>query len=138
MAKDDLNRVLEIRNERLHRLRLLEKRQAQEGFNTPPSIILEIEQTRRELGIAEAVVRNPGSLETAEAVGSAGQYLALDSKLDTVIRFLSERIDRMEDNSFQWREQQVTERLRGTRERRIVEALLMAAIVVAIVLAVMH
>lgn len=135
MAKDDLNRVLGIRNDKLHRLRLLEKRQAQEGFDTPPSIILEIEQTRRELGITEEVVRNPGSFETAEAVGSAGQYLALDSKLDMVSRFLSERMDRMEENSIEWRELQMFERRRGNIERRIIEVLFAVGIIVAIYLA---
>lgn len=135
MAKDDLNRVLGIRNDKLHRLRLLEKRQAQEGFDTPPSIILEIEQTRRELGITEEVVRNPGSFETAEAVGSAGQYLALDSKLDMVSRFLSERMDRMEENSIEWRELQMFERRRGNTERRIIEVLFAVGIIVAIYLA---
>lgn len=135
MAKDDLNRVLSIRNDKLHRLRLLEKRQAQEGFDTPPSIILEIEQTRRELGITEEVVRNPGSFETAEAVGSAGQYLALDSKLDMVSHFLSERMDRMEENSIEWRELQMFERRRGNTERRIIEVLFAVGIIVAIYLA---
>lgn len=138
MARDDLNRVLAIRNDRLHRLRLLERRQAVEGIDTPPSVIIEIEQARRELGIADSVVKNPGSMEMAEAVGSAGQYLALDSKLDTVVKYLSERMDRMEENSVVWRELQAVERRFGKRERRVIELLLFVGVAIAILLAVLH
>lgn len=103
MGTDDLRDLQEIRNVRLHRLRLLEKRQAVEGFATPPEVILEIASTRKELAMVENVLSNPMAAETVDAIGSTGQYLALDKKLDLVVKMLGERMDRMEETSLEWR-----------------------------------
>jgi len=74
--QDDLVR-LEIRNERLHRLRLLEKRQARQGGDTPPEIIIEIESTRAELGMSDLLLAEKVSTEFADTIGSGGQFLVL-------------------------------------------------------------
>lgn len=108
MANEDSRRLEEIRADRLHRLRLLQRRQAVEGANTDPAIVIEIEQTRSELGIVEGAIAHPASAETAEAIGAGGRWLATDRKLDLVIdmfrdqgRAQSERMDRMEEHSLE-------------------------------------
>jgi hypothetical protein len=98
---DDNQKLQEIQNERLHRLRLLEKRQAIEGFRTPPEIITEIEQTRHELGIIKDAIEHPIGADTAEAMGAGGRWLVLDRKLDLVIKMFSERMDSMEEHSLE-------------------------------------
>lgn len=99
MGVDDAQRIEEIRNERLHRLRLLEKRQAIEGFRTPPEVITEITKTRYELGMAESIINHPADVETVEAMGAGGRWLATDRKLDLIVKMLTERMDRMEEHS---------------------------------------
>jgi hypothetical protein len=49
-AVDDQAAVIETKQRRLH---ILEQQQAQKGHNTPPEIIIEIEDLRRELGEVE-------------------------------------------------------------------------------------
>lgn len=128
MGADDLQALHEIRNERLHRLRLLEKRQSIEGFRTPPEVIIEIDQTRKELGLVDTVLNNPIPQETVTAIGTSGQYLALDRKLDMVVKFLSERMDRMEEVSLEWR---TTERQARYDGQRLYRALLMLSILLS-------
>lgn len=108
MANEDSKRLEEIRNDRLHRLRLLERLQAIKGVDCPPEVIIEIEQARRELGIVEDAIAHPASAEVAEAIGAGGRWLANDRKLDLVIdmfrdqgRAQSERMDRMEEHSIE-------------------------------------
>lgn len=99
MANEDSQRLEEIRNSRLHRLRLLQRRQAIEGVNTPPEVVIEIAQTQRELGMVEDAITHPASAETAEAMGAGGRWLATDRKLDMVVKMLSERMDRLEEHA---------------------------------------
>ncbi len=136
MGADDLRQLTEIRNERLHRLRLLEKRQAIEGFHTPPEIIVEIEQTRQELGLVESVMSSPVSQETVQAIGPAGQYMALAKQMDMVVKFLGERMDRMEETSLEWRTTERQSRHDGQRLYRVLLVLSVllsgAALIVAL------
>lgn len=111
MATDDLKRIQGIRNDKLHRLRLLEKQQAIQGFRTPPEVIIEIEQTRKEIEPLDYALSNPGSVNTAEEIGAGGRYLALDRKMDLVVKMLSERMDRMEETT--------AERLASERQDRM-------------------
>ena len=96
MATDDRQSLDEIRNERLHRLALLEKRQAIEGFRTPPEIVREIFQTKRELGIVEAAINHPADAEMAEELGAGGRFLALDQRIERANERQDERMDRFE------------------------------------------
>jgi hypothetical protein len=110
MADDDQRRLESIRNDRLHRLRLLEKRQAIEGFRVDPSVLVEIETTRRELGMVEDAITHPASAEMAEEMGAGARWLATDRKLDMVVKLLSERMDRMEEHSLERYEHQESQR----------------------------
>lgn len=110
MGAEDNYKLEEIRNEKLHRLRLLEKRQSIEGFRTPPEIVIEIERTRRELGIVESAITHPADASMAEEMGAGGRFLALDRKLDLVIKMFSERMDRMEEHADERYRNQETKR----------------------------
>jgi hypothetical protein len=136
VGTDDLRQLQEIRNERLHRLRLLEKRQAIEGFHTPPEIIVEIDQTRKELGLVESVLSSPVSQETVDAIGSSGQYMALAHQIAVVAKYLGERMDRMDEVSYEWRTTERAARHEGQRLYRILLVLSIllsgAALIVAL------
>lgn len=138
MALDDRSHLEEIRNERLHRLRLLEKRQAIEGFGTPPEVIIEIDQTRRELGIVEAAITSPIPAETIEAIGPAGQFQALNRAIERSEQRLSERMDRMEENSAEWRSSERAAREVGQHSYRqlVSVSLVLSAVALAVSLAV--
>lgn len=120
MAAADLTRLQEIRQLTLESLRILEERQALEGFATPPSVRIEIERKRRELGLVEAVISSPFTPAAVDAVGISGQYMALAKQLDNAVKFLSERIDRTEEHSVTWRQSERTARLRGQWRTRLV------------------
>jgi hypothetical protein len=96
MATDESQKLDEIRNMRQHRLGLLEKRQAIEGFRTPPEIIIEIAQTRAELGMVEDVLTHPADLAMAEDLGAGGRFLALDQRIERANARSDERMDRFE------------------------------------------
>lgn len=120
MAAADLARLQEIRQATLESLRILEERQALEGFATPPSVRIEIERKRRELGLVETVISSPYTPDAVDAVGISGQYMALAKQLDNAVKFLSERIDRTEEHSQEWRQSERSARLSGQRRTRIV------------------
>lgn len=145
MAADDTRRLEEIRDDRLRRLRTLERQQARQGFNTPAEVIVEIAQLSADLGMVEKAIRHPASAETAEAMGAGGRWLATDRKLDQVVQFLSERMDRMEEHSAEWRERERDERIAGQQAYRpwafvalaislLAMALAIAAVVLIVVL----
>lgn len=134
MAAEDSRRLEEIRNERLHRLRLLEKRHAIEGFRTPPEVLAEIEQTRRELGMVEDAMTHPASAETAEAMGAGARWLATDRKLDLVVKMLSERMDRMEEHADERFRMQEAKHERGAVRYQIGFAVYAAAMVIVLML----
>lgn len=96
MATPDGHSLDEIRNMRQHRLGLLEKRQAIEGFRTPPEVIIEIAQTRAELGIVESAINHPADAEMAEEMGAGGRFLALDKRIERANARQDERMDRFE------------------------------------------
>lgn len=143
---DDLKR-LEIRNERLHRLRLLELAQARKGIDTPPDIIIEIETTRAELGISELLLAEKASKEFAEEIGAEGQFLVLtrlikevagqietqgrltSERIETQGRSIEERIDRVEEHQEAVNTRQDNERKAGQRRTRLA----MFAIAVALI-----
>lgn len=132
---EDHSRLEDIRKQRLRRLRILEKRQAAEGFNTPPEITIEIEQIRRDLEMADTVISAPISQEVVEAAGPSGQYVALDKKLDRVVDLLSERMDRMEENSHEWRFSERAARIDGQQGHRLVSRVTLAVSVAALAVA---
>lgn len=119
-AVEDHSRLEDIRKQRLRRLRILEKRAAAEGFNTPPEVTIEIEQIRRDLDLAETIISAPISQEVVDAAGPSGQYVALNKKLDQIVDLLSERMDRMEENSHAWRHAEREARIDGQHSYRIV------------------
>lgn len=96
VGAENNNDIEEIRNARIHRLNLLRKRQAIEGFRTPPEIITEIIQTQRELGITEDIVSHPADVALAEQLGAGGRFLALDKRIERIDERLDERMDRFE------------------------------------------
>jgi hypothetical protein len=145
--QDDLKR-LEIRNERLHRLRLLELRQARQGNETPPDIIIEIESTKAELGMSDLLLAEKTSVEFADAIGSGGQFLILtrligqlaqqgiergvrqqedieavrqqiEARLETQGRAIEERIDRVETHQDTTNAAQDLARIAGQRRTRL-------------------
>jgi CHASE3 domain sensor protein len=134
MGADDNRRLEEIRNERIHRLRLLEKRQAIEGFRTPPEVFAEIEQTRRELGMVEDAMTHPASVDTAEAMGAGARWLATDRKLDLVVKMLSERMDRMEEHADERHETQERARESGQAFYRLALAILAGGVLLCLIL----
>lgn len=104
MGAEDEQRRLEIRNERLHRLRLLELRQARQGNDTPPEVLIEIASTRRELGMAELLVQASVSQEFAAELGSDNQFAIImhlfeESRRQQATRaqMTDERFDRVEE-----------------------------------------
>lgn len=104
MGAEDEQRRLEIRNERLHRLRLLELRQARQGNDTPPEVLIEIASTRRELGMAELLVQAGVSQEFAAELGSDNQFAIImhlfeESRRQQATRaqMTDERFDRVEE-----------------------------------------
>lgn len=144
---EDRARLQAIRKERMRRLRLLEAQAAREGFNTKPETTIEIEQIRRDLGLADAVISSPVSTEMVDAIGPSGQYVALDRRLDQIVDLLSERMDRMEETSHEWRHAERAARIDGQHSYRIVgRAVLLvssgamlvsaAALILAIVIAI--
>lgn len=120
MAAADLARLQEIRQATLESLRILEERQALEGFATPPAVRIEIERKRRELGLVETVISSPFTPAAVDAVGVSGQYMALAKQLDNAVKFLSERIDRTEEHSHEWRMTERQARLAGQWRTRLV------------------
>lgn len=120
MAAADLERLQEIRQTTLESLRILEERQALEGFATPPSVRIEIERKRRELGLVETVISSPFTAAAVDAVGISGQYMALAKQLDNAVKYLSERIDRTEESSLAWRKSERQARTAGQRRTRLV------------------
>jgi len=145
--QDDLKR-LEIRNERLHRLRLLELAQARKGGDTPPDIIIEIETTKAELGMSDLLLAEKASIEFADMIGSGGQFLVLarligqlakqvdsqgtlnkeqmdaqrdqiESRIEAQGRATEARIDRVEDMQLATNDAQDLARAVGQRRTRL-------------------
>lgn len=134
MAVDDQQRLEEIRNARLHRLRLLEKRQAIEGFSVDPSVIAEIAQTRAELGMVDSALSHPVNAETAEAMGAGGRYLANDRKLDRLFQMLTERMDRMEEHADERYKSQEAKHEAGARLYQLLFTLFGIGLIISLVI----
>lgn len=83
--QDDIKR-LEIRNERLHRLRLLEYRQAQQGIETPPHVVIEIAETKAELGLSDLLVAEKASGAFADEIGPEGRFLVTTRLMSQLAR----------------------------------------------------
>ena len=145
--QDDLKR-LEIRNERLHRLRLLELRQARQGSETPPDVIIEIESTKAELGMSDLLLAEKTSTEFADTIGPNGQFLVLtrligqlaqqgiergtrqqedietlrqqiEGRIETQGRATEQRIDRTEEHQQTTNDAQDAARIAGQRRTRL-------------------
>jgi hypothetical protein len=134
VALDDQQRLEEIRNARLHRLRLLEKRQAVEGFRVDPAVIAEIAQTRAELGMVDSALSHPVNAETAEAMGAGGRYLATDRKLDLLFKMLTERMDRMEEHADDRYQTQERKHEAGARLYQFLFVLLSIGLIISLVI----
>ena len=98
MGAEDEQRIKEIRNVRLHRLRLLELQQANLGINAPPELLIEIEATKRELGLVETLIASPLEPRFADQLGSTGQFTIIVHMIDQMGKMLGERIDRVEEH----------------------------------------
>ncbi len=134
MVNEDSQRLEEIRNDKLHRLRLLQKRQAIGGADTPPEIVIEIEGTKRELGMVEDAIAHPASAETAEAMGAGGRWLATDRKQDFIVKMLSERMDRMEEHAAERFDIQERAHTEGARLYHRLFILLSAGLIISLVI----
>lgn len=128
MDDEQTRHLQERRNILQHRLRLLEVRRDRQGSETPPDILMEIEGTQRDLRLIEAQLRLPPiSPEIAEAVGPAGQFLALDyaikglrQRMDDAIAQLGEQIGEVREESREWRANERSERHAGQTLNRVV------------------
>lgn len=145
--QDDLNRLV-IRNDRLHRLRLLELRAARQGNDTPPEVVIEIESTKAELGMSDLLLAEKTSSEFADAIGPNGQFLILtrligqlaqqgiergtrqqedidtlrqqiEARIEQQGRATEERIDRVEEHQQTTNDQQDAARIAGQRRTRL-------------------
>ena len=152
--QDDIKR-LEIRNERLHRLRLLELRQARQGIETPPDVVMEIAETKAELGLSDLLLAEKASGAFAEELGPDGRFLVttrllsqlaeqlaeqgsaiqkqiasdrqqLEARIDRQGQSIEERIDRVEEYQAAVNDRQDRERRDGQRRTRL--ALFVAAL----------
>ncbi len=132
---EDHSRLEDIRRVRQRRLAILKHRAAAQGFNTPPEITIEIERIQRDLEMAETVITAPISQEVVEAAGPGGQYVALDRKLDRIVDLLSERMDRMEEHSHEWRFSEREARIEGQQGHRLVSRVTLAVSVAALAVA---
>lgn len=140
MGSLDANRRLEIRNERLHRLRLLELRQARQGIETPPDVVIEIAETRAELGLSDLLVAEKSSSEFAQEIGADGQFLImtrlfdqLGKRMETIAAMHDARMSRMEDHQDATNGAQDLARIKGQRRSRLAMfAIALALIVLAI------
>lgn len=72
-SSDRLNDIREAKEERLHHLEL---RAAREGTSTPPEVLTEIEDLRRELAPVQAVTMSPVSDSTLDALNAYGRLEA--------------------------------------------------------------
>lgn len=135
MGAQDIRRLREIRNDKLHRLRLLEKQQAIMGFNTPPETIIEIETTRRELEPIEYALAHPAEADALEELGTGGRWLALDRKFDLFSARFSERMDRMEEHSEEKFQQQEQARIAGSGAYRLIMSVLAAGVLISLIAA---
>jgi hypothetical protein len=107
--QDDLKR-LEIRNELLHRLRLLELVQARKGGDTPPEVVIEIESTKAELGMSDLLLAEKTSSEFADTIGPNGQFLVLTRLIGQLAQQGEERSSRHQESMDSLR-QQIEQRL---------------------------
>lgn len=104
---DETQRLIQIRNAKLSRLRLLELRQAREGEATDPAIVVEIEGLRRALGLVDAAVSSPLTPDVVEALGQSGRYMATDTRLNAIERSIARWGAQWElfiEDSMRWRQ----------------------------------
>lgn len=120
-----------VSRERLHELELQARIR---GFSTPPEVRIEIAKIKRELGIFESVVNHPVDVQTLEDLGAGGRWLATDKKLDQIAKFLSERMDRMEENADERYRQQEDARRDATASWRSLFILLSIGLFLALVI----
>lgn len=103
---DETQRLIQIRNAKLSRLRLLEVQQARQGDDTPPHVTVEIEGLRRALGLVDAAVSSPLTPDVVEALGQSGRYMATDTRLNAIERSIARwgtQLDLFVEDSMQWR-----------------------------------
>jgi hypothetical protein len=103
---DETQRLIQIRNAKLSRLRLLEVQQARQGDDTPPHVVVEIEGLRRALGLVDAAVSSPLTPDVVEALGQSGRYMATDTRLNAIERSIARWGAQWElfiEESMQWR-----------------------------------
>lgn len=141
MAAEDKKSLEEIHNARLHRLRLLEHRQAIEGFRTPPEVVAEIAQTRveiaqtkAEIAVVESAMSHPVDVQMAEDMGPGARFLATDKKLDLVIKMFTERMDRMEEHADARYQSQEAKHEAGARLYQFLFVLLSIGVILSLVI----
>jgi hypothetical protein len=105
-----------------------------EGFRTPPEVLSEIAQTRVELGMVDSALSHPGNIETAEAMGAGGRWLATDRKLDLIAKMLSERMDRMEEHADERYRSQEIKHDNGARLYQFLFVLLSVGLIISLVI----
>jgi hypothetical protein len=104
---DETQRLIQIRNAKLERLRLLEIQQARQGNDAPPHLVVEIEGLRRALGIVDAAVSSPLTPDVVDALGPSGRYMATDTRLNAIERSIARWSAQWElfiEDSMRWRQ----------------------------------
>lgn len=135
---DETAHLWELHNILEHRRRLYEKQRSLLEPAVPPAIVLGLESTIRELAMVETRLSMPPStLEVAQAVGTTGQYAALDFRVRFLEKQLREGLDRMgellmgaQSDSADWRDQQGTARMRGQRRTLFAHIAIAVALIV--------
>lgn len=103
---DETQRLIQIRNAKLERLRLLEVQQARQGNDAPPHLVVEVESLRRALGLVDAAVSSPLTPDVVEALGQSGRYMATDTRLNAIERSIARWGAQWElfiEDSMRWR-----------------------------------
>lgn len=103
---EETQRLLDIRQAKLRRLRVLEVQQAQYGNDCPPHITIEVEGLRRALGLVDAAVASPVTSDIVEELGQSGRFMATDTRLSHIERSIARLTVQLEsfiEDSMQWR-----------------------------------
>lgn len=143
MTDEELQHLRRLRSEIQRRLNEQEIQAARMGTHTPVELTLEMRAGREEIERIDAKLRMPTiSLAVQAATGPESYIDVLRARVEHVgdqvyeaMRWTSDQILEMREETRQWRDQQAIERRVGIRERRVVECILAIGVGIAIYLA---
>lgn len=126
--------LLKLRAIYQQRLRILEENAATLGLEAPPSLTIQLRETRKELEHIEKVLGSPISPDLANALGTTGQYQLLLRELQLLRDFVRESTGREREDR---RERQATVDQRDLAFL-IVQVVQLLALVAIMVFVLMH